>query len=54
MEQWVNGLKAAKEFWTQHHTRMKIKQKLKQKPVHLNEPVSVRNGLAKLVSISHS
>ena len=46
MEQWVNGLRAAKEFWTQ---REEVKRKKRQRPAHSNDPVSVHNE-DKLVS----
>lgn len=46
MEQWVNGLRAAKEFWAQ---REEVKRKKRQRAAHSIDPVSVHNE-DKLVS----
>jgi len=51
MEEWVIGLRAAKEFWAQHQKREEVKLKMRQNPFHVNDIVSVHNEVAKMVSI---
>ena len=50
MEKWVNGLRDAKEFWIQHHKRLKFTSKRSNGP-HIDEPVTEHNNTDNLVSI---
>ena len=43
MEQWVNGLRAAKEFWAQRSITEEVKLKKLQRPAHSSDPVFIHN-----------
>ena len=49
MEKWVNGLRAAKEFWA-HYKRQEVKLKIRQSPSPHEDVVSVHDEVPKLVS----
>ena len=51
MEEWVNGLREAKEFWMQHRKRQEFKQKINNQGTFTNESISLHNADKCLVSI---